>query len=163
MSNIWLSQNVITLPWFKNAVKLRIADQSLQLLNNSILSSSKGLMYECMKSCYDISLLQSRLGTKCCNTPIKFRTANHKLPTETGRWKNISSKERFCPLCPSEIGDEFHYLFHCTKFTDSRKICLKKYFINNPNYHKMSTLFLTSNVKQLRNLCKFVSTICLPI
>jgi hypothetical protein len=54
------------------------------------------------------------LNDKDILTLSKFRTTNHKLPFENGRWKNIARENRICPLCNNgEIGDEFHYLFKC--------------------------------------------------
>ena len=51
-------------------------------------------------------------------TLCKFRTTNHKLPIEHGRWNtiisNIQRKNRKCNLCNlEEIGDEFHYISNC--------------------------------------------------
>ena len=51
-----------------------------------------------------------------------FRTRNHRLPVELGRWSSIPLSERICLLCNSEIGDEFHYIFKCPHFSESRKI-----------------------------------------
>jgi hypothetical protein len=47
----------------------------------------------------------------------KFRTTNHKLPIEKGRWSNIPRENRYCELCQkNQIGDEYHYIFECTNF-----------------------------------------------
>jgi hypothetical protein len=47
-------------------------------------------------------------------TLCKFRTTNHKLPIEHGRWNNIPRENRKCNLCNlEEIGDEFHYILNC--------------------------------------------------
>ena len=42
-----------------------------------------------------------------------FRTRNHKLPIETGRWIRLDISERKCHLCYQDVGDEFHFLFSC--------------------------------------------------
>ena len=43
-----------------------------------------------------------------------YCTANHRLPTEVGRWENIPRSERKCYLCEDGvIGDEYHFLFVC--------------------------------------------------
>ena len=43
---------------------------------------------------------------------IKYRTGNHRLPVETGRWDDIPLNERKCKICTTDdIGDEYHYLF----------------------------------------------------
>ena len=43
----------------------------------------------------------------------KFRIGAHKLPVETGRYRNIERNQRTCPHCNSGVGDEGHYLFQC--------------------------------------------------
>jgi hypothetical protein len=48
---------------------------------------------------------------------FKFRTSNHKLPIECGRWQNIERNRRLCKLCQKEeICDEFHYIMECPFF-----------------------------------------------
>ena len=62
---------------------------------------------------------------------IKFRTANHKLPVETGRRENIPHAERKCSLCnKNDIGDEFHYLLICLYFATERTRTENKLFPN---------------------------------
>ena len=37
------------------------------------------------------------------------------FPVESGRWDKTPREKRRCPLCFSnDIGDEKHYIFHCT-------------------------------------------------
>ena len=47
------------------------------------------------------------------NTLLKFRSANHDMHIETGRWSNTSVEYRTCPL--------FLYLFTCILFVNSRQ------------------------------------------
>jgi hypothetical protein len=52
---------------------------------------------------------------------LLFRTTNHKLPIETGRWNGIDRENRQCLKCNSRsIGDEFHYIMECHFFTENR-------------------------------------------
>ena len=56
-------------------------------------------------------------------TLCKFRTTNHNLPIEHGRWNNIPRENRKCNLCNlEEIGDEFHYILNCPYFKQYRDI-----------------------------------------
>jgi hypothetical protein len=56
-------------------------------------------------------------------TLCRFRTTNHRLPVEVGRWKNIIRENRFCHLCSRrELADEYHYIFECTEFINERKL-----------------------------------------
>ena len=46
---------------------------------------------------------------------------------ETGRYNSVPYENRKCQLCDlNEIGDEFHFLFICSKFTDERNLWLDK-------------------------------------
>ena len=46
----------------------------------------------------------------------------HKLMIETGRYNQTSHNDRFCPICNSGIiEDEFHFLFHCPKYSIPRE------------------------------------------
>lgn len=89
----------------------------------------------------------------------KFRTSNHKLPIEIGRWENIPLNERQCTLCNSDIGDEFHYLFKCNHFAAERNTYIKQYFYKRPNIIKFNELMSTSNKVTLTKLSKFVNII----
>ena len=79
---------------------------------------------------------------------IKYRTGNHRLPTETGRWGDTPLNERKCNVCnKNNIGDEYHYFFLCDFFKNERKLYLKPYFYVNPNLCKYREL-LPQIVKQ---------------
>ena len=55
---------------------------------------------------------------------VKFRTSAHTFPVEKGKWQSIPRDQRLCLLCLDNlIGDEKHYIFHCTndKLVDTRK------------------------------------------
>ena len=68
---------------------------------------------------------------------IKYRTGNHRLPVETGRWDDIPLNERICKICTKDdIGDEYHYLFTCDFFKSDRKLYLKPFFCVKPNILK---------------------------
>ena len=54
----------------------------------------------------------------------KFRISAHTFPVESGRWDKTPCEKRMCPLCFSnDIGNEKHYIFHCTnpKLVEIRK------------------------------------------
>ena len=91
---------------------------------------------------------------------IKFRTSNHSLPIETGRWENVPFDDRKCQLChKNELGDEFHYLFCCTYFETERKRHLKPYFYKRPNIIKLKELLASDNLATLKKLSEFVQIV----
>ena len=59
----------------------------------------------CVRNVFDILSDKDRI------TLCKFRTCNHRLPIEIGRWQNVDRSDRICHICQTtEIGDEFHYI-----------------------------------------------------
>ena len=92
---------------------------------------------------------------------IKYRTGNHRLPVETGRWDGIPLNERKCKICTlDDIGDEYHYLFTCDYFTSDRKLYLKPYFFMLSQIYASIGSFLPQSMKQRSlNYKKFVAII----
>ena len=70
-----------------------LIDQSIQALNTD---STKCKMYNYIKSKLEMPYYLKCLGDQHTNALLKFRTANHKLPVELGRYKNIPTEDRLC-------------------------------------------------------------------
>jgi hypothetical protein len=71
----------------------------------------------------------------------KFRTTNHKLSIEKGRWSNIPRENRYCELCQkNQIGDEYHCIFECTNLSEKRTSLLPNHLIERPNIIKFKNL-----------------------
>jgi hypothetical protein len=67
----------------------------------------------------------------------RFRTANHKLPIEIGRWNNTNRYNRMCTHCnKNKLGDEFHYILDCPFFEQDRNIYIPKYYYSRTNVLK---------------------------
>ena len=117
-------------------------------------------MYKLYKEDQQFEAYLRILPRKAYAPLIKFRTGNHRLPIETGRWEGIPYTERKCNLCESnDIGDEFHFLLICPTFATERKSLLKPYYFRRPNIIKYKELLNTRNKKVLLNLSKFVKSI----
>ena len=72
--------------------------------------SSKGQYYIIFKENLEYEKYLDYLSNSDRYVLCIFRTGNHKLIIETGRWENIERTERICNLCNNHsIGDEFHY------------------------------------------------------
>ena len=90
----------------------------------------------------------------------KFRCANSKIPFIVGRYSNKPLEERTCTVCESnEIGDEFHYLFKCSKFNEARSKYIKNFYCRHPSGNRMFELFNGKNKKQMLDLAKFISEV----
>lgn len=141
-------------------VKRRLTDQYIQQWFGKAEQSSKALTYYSFKSEFSIEKYLLILPKQLRVNLYKFRTGNHKLPVETGRWDGTHVSDRKCLLCTTnDIGDEFHYLFKCPYFQTERKTLIKKYFIIRPNMIKFGQLLNTTNKTMLTNLSKFVNII----
>ena len=88
--------------WLKQTVLLTLTDQFKQKWNSEMFDSSKGINYRIFKKELTLEKYFSILHVKYCKLFCKFRTMNHKLPIETGRWHNISRQNRICTLCNYE-------------------------------------------------------------
>ena len=71
---------------------------------------------------------------------LKVRTTcnNHRLHIERGRWTHTELRDRICDLCLENIGDEYHYLFKCIKFSVERKSLIPTKYITNHNVIKFN-------------------------
>ena len=90
---------------------------------------------------------------------IKFRTGNHRLPVETGRYSNIPYAERRCQNCPKSIGDEYHFLFECNLFTAQRKRYIDRKYYVRPSMSKYLLLMQSTSTYELNNLAKMTEII----
>ena len=114
MSFVWRNHLVSNNRGLMNAVETYLKDQFLQ---QWMQESNKGKMYSCMKKTFEMEKYLNVLPSNLSQSLVWFRTANHKLAVETGRWGKIDYDERICNLCSSsEIGDEYHTLLKCPTF-----------------------------------------------
>ena len=131
MSEYFVNQNVVNVNHFKTVVKNRLQDQFQQQWNSTINNSPKCLVYRMYKNEYCFEKYLDVLPCNLRKVLCKFRTMNHSLPIEKGRYFNIERSQRLCTLCNKDIiGDEYHYLFECTYFDTDRKKYIPRYFYN---------------------------------
>ncbi len=160
LSYIWETQNFINNGWLCNSVKQILTDQFNQTWISCVQNSPKGLNYRIFKEKLEFEDYLKVLDQKHAIDLCRFRTTNHNLPIESGRWRNIDRNDRKCNLCNSnEIGDEFHYLFVCSAFREDRQLFLKTYFRTRPNILKMRDLMQIKNISELNKLTKFIRNI----
>ena len=116
MTNIWLSINLSSVRSLIDDVKIQTKLLMLQQWNSDKSSSSRGKTYSIFKENHCLENQFILLPQTLWTSLLKFRTSNHYLPIETGRWNNSPVDHRTCILCNNDIEDEFHYLFTYTVF-----------------------------------------------
>lgn len=158
-SGIWYSQSFCNFKWLSKASAQKIKDQFLQKWAANIEITSNNSIYKIFKMNFERSRYLFLLPSFLCKTFIRFRTRNHKLPVEVGRWHGISHSDRKCNRCNKDVGDEFHYLLVCDYFKSERQKYIKPYFYKRPNILKFQQLMNTTVLKDLRNLSYFIDTI----
>ena len=135
-------------------------DQNIQQWHTLLDISSKGKNYRIFKSDIRLENYLLKFPKKLYYPLIRFRTTNHKLPVELGRWRNVPLNERTCTKCAFNcLGDEFHYLFECEYFKHDRHLLIKRYFYIRPNILKYHQIMNSQNKTIVKNLSLFVQKI----
>ncbi len=161
LSLIWNYHFVDNSRNLSSIIENNLKDQFLQQWNSDREMSNKGKMYLSIKQDFAMEeylrVLPSNLSRYLC----WFRTANHKLSVETGRWNKIDYDLRKCDMCTSnEIGDEYHTLLKCSAFANIRDTFIPKYFSKYPSKLKFQILMTETRDKKLwANIAKFIREI----
>lgn len=158
-SGIWQSQNAINPRWLSLAISQNLKDQYLQNWSSVVEKASSGTNYRLFNDNLTCSKYVILLPERLCKMFIRFRTRNHKLPVERGRWNGIPLQDRKCPLCFKDLGDEYHYILVCEHFKEHRIKYIKRYYYRNPNTQKFKQLMNSENSTELKKLCYFIQAI----
>jgi hypothetical protein len=126
---------------------------------NSIDNNSKLEFYASYKTHFVMEKYLSILDFKLRNAITKLRVSAHRLPIETGRYHKTPTIERTCTLCGNGVGDEIHYLLHCTDEQQTlargpildRIASLKSGFDNMDEVDKCKFILSSDNPQQIKN------------
>ena len=158
--DIWERQTTAVNLSTSKLIKQTLLDQYLQTWNGQIQDSSKGRNYSLFKQEIKLENYIFTLNGPLLYAMIRFRTANHKMPIETGRWNQIDLPDRKCQLCDkNDLGDEYHYLFICPFFKNERVIFIDRHFRTAPNILKYKELLQIKDNEKLIKLGKFMRII----
>ena len=115
--------------------------------------SSRGKTYQIYKEQISLERYFNLLPDKLWKPILKFRTSNHYLPVETGRWNKIPLEDRICTLCnENDIADELHYLLKCKFFNHPN-------YYTRPNTYKFKDLMQSQQISTLKKIAKFINII----
>ena len=113
LSGIWIKQGCQqgSCQWFKGKVKLTMRDIFVQNWFAEINTKEIFYTYRLYKDRFACPDYLTLLSSYSAQIFMKFRTLNHRLPVQTGRFCGTPRHERLCTKCNvSDIGDEFHYV-----------------------------------------------------
>ena len=131
--NIWINHYDLPRKWIHLSFKQTEKDLYLQSWDSLVNKSSGAANYRIFKNKFGLNKNYHLLNNKQCRILTAFRTRNHRLPVETGRWNNTPLNGRICNLCRSDIGDEFHFVLKCDFFKDQRLKLIRPYYRNRSN------------------------------
>ena len=117
-------------------VRNKLEDHFKEKFRKEIGNSSRLALYSSIKDDFkeeeqyvsDVKYYEYRSAV------AKFKISAHTFPIEKGRWRSVPRDQRLCPLCLGNlIGDEKHYIFHCTihKLVGIRKYVVKELHKSN--------------------------------
>lgn len=139
-------------------IKQILIDQYKQKWHADLQTSSKGRIYCSFKSTHGLEPYIKILPEDDVLTLFKYRTANHRLPVETGRYDRIPFNDRTCTLCTNnQVGSEEHYLLECPHFDQDRT----NYMYNHlhPAQRNISYILTSSSEIILKSACIFIRII----
>ena len=159
-NDVWVNQNNSIPNNIKFYIKQNLQDQFIQRWRSDLTMSSKGKNFHVFKDSIQLESYFTTLPRNLYINMVRFRTGNHKMPIEVGRWNNIDIDDRKCNLCTTNsIGDEFHYLLECPYFKHDRRRLIPAFYFERPNMLKFRNLLCTRDVTCLVNLSKFMCLI----
>ena len=106
--DIWQMQGQFHMQSLSSNVKYLLMDQYIQIRFGSSTWSSKSTIYFSFKSTFSSEKYLTVLPKKSAINIFRFRTGNHGLPKETGRWDGTDLHDRKCnQFHLNEVGDVF--------------------------------------------------------
>ena len=121
-------------------------------------SPSCNSLYKHIKSNFEVEFYLSKLPESLRPYISKFRTSNHRLPIQRGRYDRTPREERLCTLCDEQlVGDEFHFILVCKnlQLVDLRNQYISPYYRNIPSLGKLTELFENKG-RKLFKLAKYL-------
>ena len=156
MSNIFQDITNDHKTWLKKNTKENLEGIYARKWSETVFNNSACINYRAMSLVKKTQNYILKLPKRYTYALCKLKCVNHNMPNVTGRYTNTPYEDRICTLCQThDIGDEFHYLFICEKFTAERTRYIKEYYYNPPNIFKMTQLFESTDFKEMLDLAKF--------
>ncbi len=159
LSFAWDLQDFINKKCILSQFKQVVQDQFQQNWRHDIESKPKCEFYKLFKSSLQFEPYLININRSKRIALTKFRTRNRHLPIETGSWYNTDRNLRKCQTCKNALGDEYHYLFECVRYSNQRKRFFDKYDIKSPSMFRCIKIMATPNDPNISHLATFVKYI----
>lgn len=156
---IWITHAFSNQKWLSETTKQKLKDLFISDWHSTTENTRSLQNYRLIKNTFGFEHYLKRDLNKNEKLYLKFRSRNHKLPIEVGRWRNIPYEQRKCPHCINYLGDEYHYIMECQYFSQKRKKYIKKVYYERPNVIKYNSLMNTHCRNEFNKLCLFVREI----
>ena len=144
----------------KVRVKTALQNRYVQNWKTEVDLLSKCLNYRIYKDEFKLENYFVKLPASLANFYCRFRSMNHRLPIEYGRFFRVERAKRKCKLCNNgDIGDEYHYLFICDFFKRDRSLHIPLYFRRQPNTIKLKELMGAEDIDILTQTAIFCKKI----
>lgn len=157
LNAIWITQDFPNTLWLKRTVQQILKDQFIQKWQQDVQNSSKCDLYRLYKVNFGFENYLGMASFKYRVALTKLRLSNHKLSVERGRYRNIPRHQRLCDLCElDKVGDEYHFMLECTKFSDLRRMYIPRTFWIRPNMLKFIKLIGGQHRSLRRKVGRFV-------
>lgn len=155
--DLWENQNTLDLKHAHKLVKQILHDQFLQNWHSELSTSNKGRIYLSFKDSPHLETYFKCLKKNEILNLFKYRTANHSLPVETGRYESIPYEDRLCSLCTlNQIGNEEHYLLVCPFFNAERRYFISSHTSQVVNNKSLKDILTNDNLEHLKRLSNYI-------
>ena len=156
-NDVWVNHN----DFIPSSIKLHVKQtQYLQYWRSELTKMSKGINYSLFKASIQLEPHLLSLPNNLYINMIRFRTGNHRMLIEVGRWDDSDISDKKCIIfSTNSIGDECHYLLQCSYLRRDRQRLIPTHFFERPNSLKYKKLLSTRDEICLTNLGKFIRII----
>ena len=155
----WLNQANVPINISKS-VKLKLTEIHSISWKTEVFDSPKCLNYRIFKQDFGFENCFNVLPDDMSKAFCHFRSLNHKMPIEWGRYLGTQRDDRICELCRlHKIGDEFHYMLECTYFDDTRNVYLPRGLTSRPNVNVFHDIMNSRDTQTIFKVAKFSKTI----
>ena len=138
-------------------IKRKLEDQYIQDWLSIVNASPKCVLYRTYKHKFELEKYLSILSPYYRKILCRFRTSNHKLPIETGRFNNVPRENRLCNFCnDNKMCDEFHLLLECPVLIHIRRKFLPSYSLSNPNVLKFQNVMSSNTEPILKKIAQYI-------